>query len=430
MIKNYILDTNVLLQDPEAIYEFEDNVVIIPIGVLEELDKFKKDNTELGRNARQISRYLDDLRTQGDLRHGIPLETGGILKVRYNGNLESFYKEQNIDLHVIHIAQETIKKESGIPCIIVSRDINIRIRANALGLLAEDYEATKIQHDEFDTGFKEIEVDLDTIVALNDDRHVAAEGALAGYYPNCYFNVVNTEKKRSILAKVSPDGRTIETLPNLPNKLFIRSKNREQTFVLNALLDDSINLVCISGRAGTGKTLLAVAAGYYLTEVEETYDRLIICRPVTPLGKQDIGFLPGTIDEKLDPWMCPIYDAFDVIKGKNIGSGKKLVAESGKIQIEALTYIRGRSIHNQFIIVDECQNLTPLEAKTIITRVGEGTKLVLTGDVEQIDNPYVDKYSNGLTIVMDAFKDSDIAAHIVMTKGVRSKLAEEASRRL
>lgn len=430
MIKNYILDTNVLLQDPEAIYNFEDNTVIIPIGVIEELDKFKKDNNELGRNARQISRHLDELRVKGDLRHGITMPNGGTIKVRYNGNLESFYKEQNIDLHVIHIAQETIKKEATTPCIIVSRDINVRIRANALGLLAEDYEAGKV-NDDIDFGFKEIEVDIDVIVEMAEHKFIPVETnkIFRGYNPNYYFNLVNPENKRSILAKVSYDGQNIETLPHLPSKMFIRSKNREQTFVLDALLDPNINLVCISGKAGTGKTLLAVAAGYFLTEVEDKYDRLLVSRPVYPMGK-DLGFLPGTLEEKLDPWMQPIYDSFDVINGNRNSSGKKLVADSSKITVEPLTYIRGRSIHRQFVIVDESQNLTPLEIKTIVTRAGEGTKIVLTGDVEQIDNPYVDKYSNGLSVVMDAFKDSSLSAHIIMTKGVRSKLAQEASKRI
>ena len=205
MLKNYILDTNVLLQDPDAIYHFEDNTVIIPIGVIEELDTFKKDSAELGRNARQISRYLDELRLKGDLRHGIKLDNGGLLKVRYNGNLESFYKEQNIDLHVIHIAQETLKKEAGTPCVIVSRDVNVRIRANALGLLAEDYEANKIGEDELDFGFKEIDVGLEIINLLAEEKSISidVDQKLSGYNPNFYFNLTNADCKRSLLARVS-----------------------------------------------------------------------------------------------------------------------------------------------------------------------------------------------------------------------------------
>ncbi len=429
MIKNYVVDTNVLLQNPESIYHFEDNTVIIPIGVVEELDRFKKGNEELNRNARQVSRILDELRVTGDLKDGVKLPNGGTLQVRYNGNLNSFYKEDNVDLHVIHIAQETLKRLPDVPCIIVSRDVNVRIRANALGLLAEDYETNKVE-DVVDTGFKELEVGMDVIAAITETNEIGVEDfdGLQGYNPNFYFNLVNTEGKRSVLAKVSPDGMDIKIIRHVPKKLGLKPKNREQNFVLDALLDETINLVCISGPAGTGKTLLAVAVGYYLTETEKRYDRLLVSRPVFPMGK-DIGFLPGTVDEKLDPWMCPIYDAFDVLKlGK--GDGKKLVSDNPRIKVEPLTYIRGRSIHNQFLLIDETQNLTPLEIKTIITRAGEGTKIVLTGDVEQIDNTYVDRYSNGLAVVMNGFKDYSLAAHIVMTKGVRSKLADEAAKRI
>lgn len=429
MIKHYVLDTNVLLQNPEAIYHFEDNVVIIPIGVIEELDRFKKGNEELNRNARQVSRILDELRVTGDLKEGVALPNGGQLRVRYNGNLNSLYKEDNVDLHVIHIAQETEKNYPDVPCIIVSRDLNVRIRANALGLAAEDYETNKVE-DIVDTGFKEIEVGMDVIEAISDNGEIGAEDfdGLLGYAPNYYFNLVNSEGKRSSLARVSIDGMDIKTLRHIPKKLGLRPKNREQHFVLDALLDEDISLVCISGPAGTGKTLIGLAAGYYLTEIEKKYDRLLVSRPVFPMGK-DLGYLPGTVDEKLDPWMCPIYDALDVLKlGK--GDGKKVVADNPRIKVEPLTYIRGRSIHNQFLLIDECQNLTPLEIKTIITRAGEGTKIVLTGDVEQIDNPYVDKYSNGLSVVMNAFRDSSLAAHVVMTKGVRSRLADEATKRI
>jgi len=431
MIKRYILDTCVLLQDPNAMFHFEDNEVIIPIGVIEELDRFKKESNELGRNARAVSRELDTLRLTGDLREGVPLACGGKLKVSYNGNLNSFYKEDNVDLHVIHIAQETVKRDSTIPCIIVSRDVNVRIRANALGLLAEDYKHDKVEEDQIDAGFTELECPIDIIDLLSKEETLIVDqfDLFKGYYPNHYFNIKNAEGKRGILGKISSDGLSIVKV-NTPNGgLPVRPRNREQTFVLDALLDPNINLVAVSGKAGCGKTLLCVAAGFHLTCNKGEYEKFLVSRPVFPMGK-DLGFLPGTVDEKLDPWMQPIYDAFDVInKGKSV-DGRKMVMESHKIKVEPLTYIRGRSIHRQFVLIDESQNLSQLEVKTIITRAGEGTKIVFTGDIEQIDNPYIDKYSNGLTAVIEAFKSSGIAAHIVMTRGVRSALAEEATVRM
>ncbi len=437
MIKTYVLDTNILLQDSDAIFNFKDNNVIIPIGVIEELDRFKKGNEEINRNARLVSRKLDELRGEGcGLRDGVKLSNGGTLRVCYNGNLNSFYKEDNVDLHVIKIAQETAKKDDKTPCIIVSRDVNVRIRANALGLLAEDYEATKITEDDLDCGFSEVEVDIDLLDKVAQSKEVSIEGlaCFEGFHPNHYFNIVNKNANRSIMAKVSSSGNEIVMLAKPPSKLNIRAKGREQSFVIDALLDPEINLVCIAGKAGTGKTILACACGFYQTMQTEQYEKLLVSRPVFPMGN-DIGFLPGDINEKLSPWMSPIYDAFDVLKvgrskdGKGVGA-KKFVADNPQIEIEPLTYIRGRSIHNQFLLIDESQNLSPLEVKTIITRAGENTKIVLTGDVEQIDNPYVDRYSNGLSVTINAFRDSGIAAHIIMSKGIRSRLSEEATNRM
>lgn len=431
MIKNYILDTNILLQDPRSIYNFDDNCVIIPIGVVEELDKFKKDHTELGRNARLVSRSLDALRIKGDLRSGV--QNGkGILKVRYNGNLESFYKEQNIDLHVIHIAQETLKNNSGVPCIIVSNDVNVRIRANALGLDAEGYEGGKVDHDDIDSGHKELIID-DAIFnkfASAKDYLVSDIPQLNEVIPNYYFVVKkSSDIKKSFLARISTDGSLLCKLHHVPSKFSLKPRNKEQSFLLDALFDKDIKLVSVSGKAGTGKSLLSIAAGYYMVNENEDYVRLLVSRPVYPMGK-DIGYLPGDLSEKLDPWMCPVYDAFDIINGKKEINGRDFVRSSKNIVVEPLTYIRGRSIHDQFLLVDECQNLTALEIKTIITRAGENTKIVLTGDIHQIDNPYIDSLSNGLSVVSLAFRGSSLATSIVLDKGVRSELAEEASNKL
>lgn len=432
MIKNYIIDTNVLLQDPEAIFNFEDNNVIIPIGVIEELDKFKKDMTELGRNARQVSRTLDELRSKGDLRKGVPVGKGGTLQVKYNGNLASFYKEQNIDLHVIHIAQETTKNHLEMPCIIITKDVNIRIRADALGLKAENYENGTVAHCELDRGFIEVELEQNIFERFAKQKEflVADIENFPKTVPNYYLVITKAGlDKKTILAKTTYDGEKITKLIHGPVKFSIRPQNREQSFLVDALLDEQIKLVSVVGKAGSGKTLLSTAMGYYLTIEKEVYKRLLVSRPVFPMGK-DIGFLPGDIGEKLDPWMQPIYDAFDVINDHKHASGKEIVKKNPKIIVEPLTYIRGRSIHDQFLIVDEAQNLTPLEIKTIITRAGENTKIVLTGDIFQIDNPYVDMESNGLSVVMKAFRGSSLATGLMLEKGVRSALADEASNKL
>lgn len=433
MIKNYIIDTNVLLANPESIFKFEDNIVIIPIGVIEELDKFKKDMTELGRNARQVSRILDELREKGDLKEGVPLGNG-ILKVRYNGNLKSFYKESNVDLHVIHIAQETVKRYPKDLCIIVSNDVNVRIRANALGLRAQKYEGGSIQKDEIEKGYSEIDIDEDLFNEFAKNKEISFD-SISGLpnfpkvYPNHYLTLFKNTDRKSLLGRINSDMTLVKRLIGSPKKIKLTPRNKEQSFLIDALMDRDIKLVSVAGKAGSGKTLLSTAIAYYLTVEEKEYKRMLVSRPIYPLGK-DIGFLPGDLDEKLDPWMVPIYDAFDVINDNQAESGRDFVKKNPLIIVEPLTYIRGRSIHDQFLIVDEAQNLTPLEIKTIITRAGDGTKVVLTGDVQQIDNPYIDSLSNGLSVVMAAFRGSKIAAGLVLEKGVRSALAEEASNKL
>ena len=432
MIKNYILDTNVLLQDPNSIFNFEDNCVIIPIGVIEELDKFKKDVTELGRNARRVSRSLDDIRKKGDLREGASIGKHGIIKVRYNGNLKSLYKEKNIDLHVIHIAQETLKSEPETPCIIVSNDVNIRIRSNALGLQSESYESDKIDHDDLDVGYKEVVVPDDVFGAFVSMKEYIMEDipGLEGLSPNFYVVLKReTDLKKSMLGRIDTSGKLVKKLIAPPAKFPLQPRNKEQSFLIDALLDRDIKLVSIGGKAGTGKTLISVACGHYQVETKKFYKRLLVSRPVFPMGR-DIGYLPGDLSEKLNPWMQPIYDAFDILNPDEEHSGKDVVKKSKNVVVEPLTYIRGRSIHDQCLIIDESQNLTALEIKTIITRAGENTKVVLTGDIHQIDNPYIDSLSNGLSVVMTAFRGSQIATSIILDKGVRSELAEEAANKL
>lgn len=434
MVKNYVLDTNVLLTDPDAIFNFEDNIVVIPIGVIEELDTFKKHQGELGKNARSVSRSLDTLMQKGDLRKGveIPNSEGGKVKVLYNGNLHQYNKKKNVDLHVIHIAEKLTSENSEERTVIVSRDTNVRIRAKALGLEAQDYESI-IVDDGIPFGFSSIilsgkETKLFEKLEENLVIDVSDLPISEGLPENHYINLISeTNRKRNILSKRSGD--RIAVLPDFRQGIKIKPKNLEQTFVMSALLDEDIRLVSITGPAGTGKTILATAVGYYLTEKTKTYSKLLVSRPVMPLGR-DIGFLPGNVGEKLDPWMQPIYDALERIMSKKNIDGRELVMESSFINIEPLTYIRGRSIHDQFVIIDEAQNLTPLELKTIITRAGGHTKIVLTGDITQIDNPYINEKSNGLSVITKSFVPSALSANVVMTKGVRSPLAQEATERL
>ena len=327
MIKNYVLDTNVLLLDPDAMFKFEDNNVIIPIGVIEELDKFKRDLTELGKNARHVSRALDILRQEGDLRDGVKVGKGKLM-VRYNGNLQSYYKETNVDLHVIHIAQKLVEQEPDIPCVIISRDINVRIRANALGFKAEGYESDRIPHSEIDCGYSEVIIEVKLFENLVSGQSVDLSSLAFDFdiYPNHYL-VVHREgggPKSGLLARIDRYGEKVNKILTCPSGVGLKSKNKEQSFVLDALLDDDIKLVCIAGKAGSGKTIISVAVGYYLVVQERRYKRLLVSRPVFPMGR-DIGYLPGDIGEKLDPWMTPIYDAFDVIKHDKEVSGRHLV---------------------------------------------------------------------------------------------------------
>ena len=448
-MKNFVIDTNVLLQDPQAIFNFQEHTVIIPIGVIEELDSKKKEVDDLGMNSRHVSRQLDEFRKRGDLRTGVPISEhvpdGGKIRVIYNGNLGTYRKESDVDFHVLHVAEQIKSEEPDNECIVVSKDINVRLKANALGLASDDYDGNKVCSSILiDEGFRQITVNrkIYGTLALNGmvDMEYAFDDDEDMLFPNCYLLVNGPDESQELLAKVSICGEFIHTLSEMPDGFGIKSKNKQQAFALDALLDPDIDLVCLVGKAGSGKTLLAVASACHQVEDRRFFEKILISRPIMPMGK-DIGFLPGDIDEKLDPWMKPIYDALEVIAQEKMSKnnksqvtkrldGKKIAVDSGKIFIESLTHIRGRSIHRQFVIIDEAQNLSPLEIKTIITRAGEGTKIVLTGDVEQIDNPYVDSKSNGLSVVLEAFRDSSVGAHIILKDGVRSRLAEEATIRL
>jgi PhoH-like ATPase len=433
--KNYILDTNVLLHDPNSLLKFEDNNVLLPIEVIEEIDRFKRESTELGQNARAVSRMLDGFRGTGQLSEGVPLPNGGHLriafqkhKVSHNGN--GVFTSDSVDNRILGLAFGIKKAHPRGQTILVSKDINLRIKADALGLFAEDYENDRVFIKDLYTGMIEITVSPDQTASFRATGELELNGGKQ-YFPNEYCTLLDeTNPKRTALAKVDLTGTKLVPIIDCREGVWgIKPRNREQHFAFDALLDDSVKLVTLMGKAGTGKTLLAMAAGLKRTVLDREFRRLVVARPTISMGKE-LGFLPGSLEEKLAPWMQPIHDALEMLSDLNMGHEHRRSGDlmrSGSIVVEALSYIRGRSIANQFMIIDEAQNLTPLEAKTIITRVGHGTKIIFTGDPYQIDNPYVDSSSNGFNYVVSRFRTERVAAHIELQKGERSELAELAA---
>ena len=434
--KNFVLDTNVLLHDPRSIYSFDDNVVIVPIYVIEELDTFKKDMSELGRNARMVARYLDSFRTEGSLGEGVTLPNGGILKVSFAEHdlPKSMADGQLMDNRILAVAIEAKKRDNNIPTFFITKDTNLRIRADALGLVAQDYEPERVEISELYSGFTEITVAADLVDAMYRPNAEVAVDNLEQLFPNQFVLLKDASNpSHTAMGRLNHEKRKIVPLLRTGKEGIwgVRPRNMEQSYVLDLLLNDDIKLVTIVGKAGTGKTLLAIASGLQKVTEEAAYQKLLVSRPIFPLGR-DIGYLPGDVEQKLNPWMQPIFDNVEFLLNlsradKKAGRGYHELMDLGIIEIEPLTYIRGRSIPNQYIIVDEAQNLTPHEVKTIITRVGDNTKIVLTGDPYQIDNPYVDSTNNGLVHVVNRFKNEKIAGHITMNKGERSALAELAT---
>lgn len=437
MKKNFVLDTNVLLHDPRSIFGFGDNDVVIPIYVIEEIDNFKRDLSTLGRNARQVSRYLDEFRAQGKLREGVSIspDHGRIRVLMAERKLPHGAGDgHSVDDKILAVALELAEREKATPCVFLTKDTNLRIRADALGLHAEDYDVEGVVLDELWSGVSDLAVEPEQV---NDFYATGALPLAEGVEPpppNAFVVLRDkTNPQHSAVGKYSAARQAFVKLIQTPKEgcWGIRPRNKEQSFTLDLLLNDEVRLVTIVGKAGTGKTLLAIAAGLQKTMEEGVYQKLLVSRPIFPLGR-DIGFLPGSVEEKLNPWMQPIFDNVEYLMNlsrseKKAGRGYHELLDLGILEIEPLTYIRGRSIPNQFIIVDEAQNLTPHEVKTIITRVGDGTKIVLTGDPYQIDNPYVDQTNNGLVHVVNRFKSERLAGHITMNKGERSPLAELAA---
>lgn len=441
MRKAFIVDTNVLLFDPNAIFKFGNNDVIIPIVVVEEIDRFKRDMSENGRHARQFSRAIDEMRADGELSKGVKLPNGGILTVELGSHqpLPMELQMDKADNRMLALAITLKKDAPKRPIVFVTKDTNLRIKADALGITAEDYEPESVEPEALYTGYSTLNIDGNLIDSFYSQKRLILKDVKdikeQSLKPNQYLILKDAvNPNHTAMGRYSKELDCIVPLNKPAEGLWgIFPKNAEQTFAMDALLNDDIKLVSLVGKAGTGKTLMAIAAGLVKTVDEGTYHRLLVSRPVFPLGK-DIGFLPGDIEEKLNPWMQPIYDNIDFLFGatgargrRGAGKGCQELMNQGLLQIEPLTYIRGRSIPQQYLIVDESQNLTPHEIKTIITRAGDATKIVLTGDSFQIDNPYVDSANNGLVYLVDRFKDESISAHITLTKGERSKLSELAS---
>jgi PhoH-like ATPase len=428
-LKKFVLDTNVILTDPNCIYKFEENEVYIPLIVVEELDRHKKGHEEKARNARAFTREVDSLRELGDLTKGVDIKTGGKLFV----TTPTLAADQKLPLGMNLTINDDLILFSALQlgAIVVTRDLNVRLKADALGIKSEDFKAAKvkIQDDKVYSGHRTVLMDREQMDTFRTSNLLP----YADLMPNEYV-IMREEfnEKNSALGRFSKKMNGIVPLIAPKAGIWgIHPKNAEQRFAVDALLNDEIQLVSLIGKAGTGKTLLAVACGLEKTLGDQKYQRILISRPIVPMGK-DIGYLPGDINEKLNPYMQPIYDNLDFLFSGHSGNQNewKSLADDGLIKVEALTYIRGRSIPMQYMIVDESQNLTPHEIKTIITRAGQGTKIVLTGDTQQIDSAYLDEINNGLTYSCDRLKTEEIVAHVELTKGERSPLAEIATKLL
>jgi PhoH-like ATPase len=433
----------VLLYDPGALMVFDEHDLVLPITVIEEIDKFKRELTDRGRAARTLSRQLDEMRARGHLKEGVSLPGGGCVRVEL-GAADDFVPlfagaTDTNDNVILRVALRLHNAGEPGHVVFVSRDTNMRLKADALGMQAEDYEHGHIELDEAYTGVQEREVGPEVVGEIYSRGWLPEEGDLL--HPNQFVILKNAaQANNTAMARFNARDRRLQLVGRHKEGVWgIFARNREQLFALDLLLDDSVPLVTLDGMAGTGKTLLAIATGLQRVADEKRYRRLVVARPVFPLGK-DIGFLPGSLEEKLNPWMKPIFDSLDLLLGgeeasQNGGRSQakghtpnyQALIDQKIIEIEPLTYIRGRSLPRQFLVIDEAQNLTPHEVKTVITRAGEGTKVVLTGDRYQIDNPYVDATSNGLSYVVERFKLSPMAGHVTLRKGERSALAESAA---
>jgi len=436
MRKIYVLDTNILIHDPKAIFNFRDNDVIIPIHVVEEIDKLKKSPGQVGASARITSRYIDQIREAGCLSKGVIIDNNILFRIEITGDPSSLphsLKRDIVDNTILAVTLKLQKDNSDRKVILVSKDINMRVKGDALGISVENYETDNVNFSELYEGVIDSEITPEQFKKYQKSRRIKYSEVLE-YEPAPNTFVKMTSEGKETFGRYNPEKQKIEKLTFSDVSVWgIRGKNSEQELALDLLMDDNVKVVTLVGKAGTGKTLLAVASGLELVVERSKYKKLYIARPIIPMGK-DIGYLPGSEKEKLKPWMQPIYDNIDFLaEGRQERAGEAVIhglESMGLLKIEALTYIRGRTIPQGFIIIDEAQNLTPHEIKTIVTRAGDNTKIVFTGDPYQIDNPYLDSDSNGLTYLAERLKGEKISGHIILKKGERSELAEIAAKLL
>lgn len=441
--KIFVLDTNVLLHSAAALHSFDDNEIVIPMTVLEELDKFKRNQDELGRNARHAIRKIDELRAKGgSLFKGVSLdnhpdpEKCGKLRVAISrGQLDEHVDMSIPDNRIMNVAK-MLDVRGGPEVTLVTKDINVRLKADSFGIKVDDFKREQVDYDTLYTGYDEVKIAGELVDQFHENRAIAIPENL-DVAPNGFVLMQDEINEKHAAFGWCKDGQ-IEKLPDgVSDKIYgISPRSREQRMAFHLLMDPEISLVTLVGKAGSGKTLLALAAALNQTLEKNIYERILISRPIVPLGN-DIGYLPGDKDDKLDVWMQPIYDnlefLFHTAGKRGEASARKQIDElkrSRKLELEAITYIRGRTIPRQFIIVDEAQNLTPHEVKTIISRCGEGTKIVLTGDPDQIDNPYLDASGNGLTFAAERMKGLNLSGHITLKKSERSPLAAAAAENL
>lgn len=436
MKKIYVLDTSVYLTSANAIYSYGNNDIVVPLKVLEEIDKHKKRTDMVGQNARQAIRIFDQLRQKGSLSKGVRIGKGkGILtavELRDKlilGNLDAKIPDNQIIGVALQVKHENDYKRK---VIVVTRDIHMRVICDAVGLQTETYDAQQVvnDRDELYSGFKDVLVDQEFIDQFYDGEEVFLdEEQIKDLNPNQFVMLVsNSTKNQTALARFLSSHEPLHRVKQFrrnSNIFGVETRNREQTFAVDLLLDSDVPIVTLVGKAGSGKTLCAIAAGLQQVMEGRKYNKLIVSRPVQPMGR-DLGYLPGTMEEKMMPWLAPIQDNLQNLLGDKATLQDYM--DRGDIEIEAITYIRGRSIANAFMIIDEAQNLSVHELKTIITRVGEGTKIVLTGDIEQIDNSYVNDTSNGLAYAVEKFKTAELAGHVTLQKGERSPVASLAAK--
>lgn len=444
--KIFVLDTNVLIHNPLSLFAFDEHDVVIPITVIEEVDNFKKGLDEKGRNSRQVGRILDTLREKGSLQNGVPTDKGGSIRVALSRKISDTATDililDNNDNLIIGTALHFARQEPDAQIILVSKDANVRIKADAVGLTAQNFESDKVKFDELYTGVSELLLTDKSYNTFLERQYVRKRNW--DLCPNQFVKVMQKRNRNQFIwCRYSEENKAVYPLVFYRGqRVFgVHARNEEQGLALDLLLDPDVKMVSLIGKAGTGKTLIAIAAGLNQVIEENNYTRLVISRPISPLGK-DLGFLPGSKAEKFNPWMQPIYDNMEILiqghseedssqNGKIFGKKKPILddyLDFGFIELEPLTYIRGRSLPNQYIIIDEAQNLTPHEMKTIITRAGEGTKVVLTGDPYQIDIPYLDSESNGLSMAVEKLKHEKIVGHVTLEKGERSLLADIAAK--